>query len=65
MLFLLSSLGPVNGPKLVRLYIAAALAVEISVDSAGYSQGAFGRCPETTAYLLDLLPIQYTSAAAN
>jgi hypothetical protein len=39
--------------------------VEISVDGAGRSQGAFGRRPEPAAYLLDFLLSQVTSAAAN
>jgi hypothetical protein len=39
--------------------------VEISVEGAGCSQGAFGRRPEPAAYLLDFLPRQLTSALAN
>jgi hypothetical protein len=45
---------------------AAALAVEgISVESAAYSQGAFGRRPKPTAYHLDFLLVQVTSAPAS
>jgi hypothetical protein len=39
--------------------------VEISVEGAGGSQGAFGRRPEPAAYLLDFLLSQVTSAFAN
>jgi hypothetical protein len=39
--------------------------VEISVNGAGSSQAAFGRSPETTAYLLDFLLIQVASAPAD
>jgi len=39
--------------------------VEISIKGAGRSQGAFGRRPETAAYLLDFLLIQVTSTPAG
>jgi len=39
--------------------------VEISIDFAGRSHAAFGRRLEATAYLLDFLARQITSASAN
>ena len=39
--------------------------VEIAVKGAGYSQAAFGRRPESAAYLVDFLLVQVTSAPAS
>jgi len=43
----------------------SAALVEISIDCAGSSHAAFGRCPEAAAYLLDLLLSHVTSAPAG
>jgi hypothetical protein len=47
------------------LYVAAALAVGISVGGAGESQGAFGRSPEAAGYLHYFVFVQVTSALAS
>jgi hypothetical protein len=43
----------------------SAALVEISIDCAGRSHAAFGRCAEAAAYLLDLLLSHVTSAPAK
>jgi hypothetical protein len=71
--FLLSSIGSVERPKLFtgqwRKWLqigATALAVEgIPIESAGCSQGACGQRPEPTGYDRDFLVIQITSALAK
>jgi len=67
--FLLSSLGPLSGPNLVKevlLIGAAALAVEgISIESAGCSQRACGQCPKPTGHHCDFVLIQITSTLAK